>query len=153
MPSVLLAAATHREGGLHITPEADDIHGEVRRTQGHAINNKFLGDFSAEFYSEDQSIFKQYVADVGETDLQDKIFKAAQKTYGWVEDYMSTQLSKSMPGKEYDYFMALDEKKEKPTVSGNKTADMEFKAALALIPGKARVANKTGMEEMGWELK
>ncbi len=155
MPTISLAATTHQKGKLHVTPEADDVNGGTRKSQGTALKNEFQRRLPPAVVSPDPGTYKAYVQQQGRDAVAKQIFRAVQQTYTVVEHHMSTQLAKNMPHLEFQYYSSLVE--DTPQDIADKTdpdketdAQKKFKAALAAIPAVAKKHNHTEMVKYGW---
>src|SRR5262249_1498180 len=109
MPAISLAAVTHQKGKLHITPEADDVNGSTKKTQGAALKNEFQRRLPPAVSAPNVTAYKAYVNQQGRDEVAKQIFRAVQQTYAAVEHHMSVQLEKNMPRLEFQYYSGLVE--------------------------------------------
>jgi len=151
MPAISLAAPAHRGPDLHITPEPDDIMGEIRKTQSHALNNQFQKALASDLrFDANDSDFNAYVGGKADDDIAKEIYKAVQETYQWVEHHMNKQFTAVWPGKEFAYFAELDRGRAEHRLK-DETEESKFKSSLEDIPKEAYDHNKTEMEKLGWK--
>jgi hypothetical protein len=88
MPSISLAASTHRGGSLHITPAPDDIGGKALKTQGYAVNNEFNRNLPEALRGDaEKKDHDAYLKKTPEDDVKDTIYVAIQQTYQTVRKH------------------------------------------------------------------
>jgi len=157
MPTISLAASTHRSARLHITPEADDVGGTAGKSQAAAVNNEFERNMPADLVSTEQK-FKDYRKKHGDDAVALQTYHAAQRTYKEIERRMSDALKARMPSFELEYYKEMAKTtpyklrdETKPDVITKDETD--FKELLEKIPATAKEHNRTGMLELGWNLE
>jgi hypothetical protein len=178
MPTISLAATTHQQGKLHITPKADEspAEGKSKSTQAGMVANFFrdllpeldaapkpdgAGAFSAgpgkdtSKFAGPDGTFDRWVADQGGPDkVAEMIHDAVQATYRKVEAHMSQQLKTNMPELEYQYYTGLVEDTPHdigPKKDAPETEEQKlFMHALEEIPANARKYNAKGLADFGW---
>lgn len=158
MPTISLAAVTHQRGKLHVTPEADDVNGGTKKSQGTALKNEFHRQLPPLVASPNANEYKAYVDQHGRDAVAKEIYGAVQRTYQAVEHHMSTQLTKNMPQLEYEYYMGLVEGTsqdlaDKTNPDTETQAQKDFLKALHDIPPVAKKHNHDEMLKFGWKTK
>jgi hypothetical protein len=158
MPSISLAAVTHRRGGLHVTPEADDLANQMspkKSTQAYAVHNRFRTLLPKPLRGESADTeFKAYVDAQGRDTVAKQIHAAAQRTYRWMERDMSDKLKDSMAQLEFDYYIGLctDNPNKAVDISENAAEKTAFRTLLDAIPAIARAHNDKVMKtKLGWK--
>jgi hypothetical protein len=154
MPTISLAAATHRGGDLHITPEADDLNDEdPKKSQAYTVHNRYRAHLPAAL-REDASAatYNAYLKVHNESEVAAKIYSAAQTTYRWVESEMSKKLTASMPELEFQYFLGLAQFNTAVDINHNDSEKKKFLAALQKVEKDAKDHNNTVMSKLGWKL-
>jgi len=154
MPTISIAASTHRSGRLHITPEADDVGGTAGSSQAGAVNNEFERHIPSDLITSEKT-FKDYQKKHGDAAVASETYTAAQRTYKEVERRMSEALKARMPLLEFEYYKEMAKTTQyklgdetKPDVLTKD--ETEFKELLEKIPPTAKEHNRTGMLELGW---
>jgi len=153
MPSVLLAATTHRDKRLHITPKGDET---TPATQSHALHDIFtdklgqLADFAAMPSTKGSFRFKKYKKQKGDTTVRQEIYSAMQQTYEWMHAEMAKGLARRLPVLELDYYKALYELIKGPNQEMDNKDQKEMKIELGKIPAQAATYNDKLMRKLGW---
>jgi hypothetical protein len=115
MPAISLARTTHRAGGLHVTPKADDFEGTDVTTQAGAVNRKFTGFLPATYRAKEQDAVRDATkySDWAQWRDQDRagvttaIYGAMQRTYRWMRDHMEGRLQTGLRTIEREYYNDL----------------------------------------------
>jgi Domain of unknown function (DUF4157) len=157
MPTISLAASTHKSGRLHITPEADDVAGTTTSSQAGAVNNEFERHMPAELIGDEQS-FKDYRKQHGDDAIAALTYRGTQRTYKEIERRMSEALHARMPMLELEYYkeMAIGtshDLRDKTNPDVKTKDEIEFREQLEKIPPEAKKHNKAGMLKLGWNLE
>lgn len=157
MPTISLAASTHRSGRLHITPEADDVGGTAGSSQAGAVNNEFERHMPPDLVSTEQK-FKDYRKKYGDNTVASETYTAAQKTYKEVERRMSEALKARMPTLELEFYKEIAKTTQYKLADETKPdeitdSEKEFTKLLEDVPAKAKEHNRMGMLDLGWNFE
>jgi hypothetical protein len=154
MPSILLAASTHRDSRLHITPKPDE-EGSARQSRAvHEVFTTALGEMAnyaaMTNKKKGEMLFSQYKAKKGEDTVKQEIRTAMQNTYKWMHGEMAKGLTQALPELELEYYKGLYESIQGPSKEMPMAEQEKMKKALKKIPPLAAKHNDQYMEMIGW---
>lgn len=156
MPAVSLAAATHMEGDLHITPQPDDLKGSTRKTQAFAVDSTFRSGLPDALKLEKQaSALPAYVKSRGAAEVARELHAQVIATFSHWAGHMNRQLLANMPSIELAYYMTLaagnTTDRAVKAVAQSATEQSALKGLLGKVATTAVAENWRVMGELGWK--